>query len=220
MICCGMLVLSLITWFACMGIKSGMKDSGTLGIKSVADAMSFLGGATIHNPQDDQTWNGENGFTIEKYLAAPEIFIVSPKDKLRQYDYLMEQTVQVTQVLKGSQTTVGKNINLLNYGFADDYRGLRYYSTTNILIPGRSYMIFVTPQTNYNQYSSVPVYSYSVYGPGAFDIDEEHVSLIETTETDTLYQTVKDMDYFVAIPEMLDAVKQIREDLLEHFQVN
>lgn len=196
-------------------IKQKIPDSGVENISTYEEAMMFSGGGTVLSPDFDSLW--ANSYTMEQYENAPIIAIVQSNNRLKQYDYLLSQEVTVKKVLQGTGISEEEVIYISDFGFASHYRGLRFYSTTNVLNPNQEYIVFLSAYEGLNRYVSTPYYGYSVYGPGAFPLESDTSQLIMTSEEETKYQDIKDYAYFVSIPEFWDEIQKIKLEILEKF---
>ncbi|CVI65580.1 hypothetical protein NDGK_00256 [Clostridiales bacterium CHKCI001] len=198
-------------------IKQEIPDSGVENISTYEEAMTFSGGGTVLSPVFDSLW--KNSYTMEQYKAAPIIAVVQSNNRLKQYDYLLSQEVTVKKVLQGTGVSENEIIYISDFGFANYYRGLRFYSTTNILNPSQEYIVFLSAYEGLNRYVNTSYYNYAVYGPGAFPLESDNSQLIMTSEEETKYQDVKDYAYFVSIPEFWEEIQRIKTELLREYKL-
>lgn len=193
--------------------------TGTKSITCVEDAKAFQGDAAIYCHVFDAMW--EQSYDFSQYADAPVVAVVQADDRLRQYDYLLSQRVTVKKVFAGSDIAEGDQIEILDYGFASNYLGLAFHSMTNILKPGREYLVFLSHLSEYSKYIGIAYYEPDVYGPWAFVVGEENTPLLELDSNviTVPYQDVKEYMYFVAISEFYERIREIREQCMEYYKL-
>lgn len=212
---CIQLALILCVCITGQILRHTLYDSGVRNITPIEDAQAFQGGATLLSDQDGGSWNYKE--LKESYDTAGTILVVHTADQLKQYDFYLTQTVLVDEVIRGDVNLKNATIKISDYGFANntEFRGLRYYSTQSLLKKDCQYLVFLQA-LEMSTYLDPPIFVYAAI-VGGFNLTENLTELIKTSEAETTYQEVKDMDYFCSSPTLFEIIEKIKAQVLNEY---
>ncbi|GHU43452.1 hypothetical protein FACS1894111_09070 [Clostridia bacterium] len=165
----GVVVLTIGIGLFC---KSHFRDIGISGIRTLSDvkALDCQVGFVI----DDEFVEGSlKNFSYENFDQAPIALIVSPTNKLRQYNQMNVQEVTVIKSIKGDvpeQSTI-RVIHMggvVHYDFGENKNNFTpiFADVMNLMQARNEYLIFLTPY-DLNEYTGEA--DYDIVCMGAFN---------------------------------------------------
>ena len=219
-------IVIVVLIFGLVG-KSSFQDRGIIGIRTIEDVKQL--NCNVNQVFVDDEFALREEATINKLMqnleAVENIFVVVPTNSIHQYNFSVNQEVQIEQVIKGNSAQQGDIVELVSTGGVYDqkYRYHDYQNTnpiffglTNFLLPNNRYLVFVNPLST-NEYTDVNMFRIETNLFHVLNLTSDYSIPIDDEITNVSYNDFLDSEFFCESQSILDKVIEIKHRIIEYY---
>ncbi|MCR5540658.1 MAG: hypothetical protein K6F71_07560 [Ruminococcus sp.] len=201
-------------------------------IKTYQDMVEFLGDYSVNATEIEsdeeindlidkqiKTFNGENILTH----SDVNIFVVEVRNELRCYTDMFSQSANVKKVIKGDQSLINKDIDILSYLFfanneensmaSESFSGSFY---RNLMIPGKRYAVFCE-KSEISDYYSIPKYRTFMTTFSCLALETDSIGTVDTLNNH--YINYIENEFLVQNLQTANSYNEIKHIILKKFKI-
>lgn len=162
--------------------------------------------------------------SMESLETQCDIYVVEPLNCLKQNNFTMLQSVQVTQVIRG-EAVVGEEINIVTSGGIYDSK-YKYHEhdndrpifsgLINLLYPQNVYLVFLEPLGT-NQYADVKSYYYAFPILSAFNVSSDESVVNGGDIADMHYNDFGSSEFLCDSQYTLECLLEFKREVLRKY---
>lgn len=159
-----------------------------------------------------------NGETIMTHSDV-NIFVVEVKNDLRFYTDMFSQSVNVKKVIKGDQSLLNKDIDILSFLLIkEDEEGAVFAGSfhRNLMIPGKKYAVFCE-KSEISDYYPIPKYRTFMTTFSCLDLETDNIGTVDSMKEH--YTDYTENEFFIMDKQTAEIYNDIKHNILEEFKI-
>lgn len=221
---CLMSIISIVAGLCIsIGFKQNIKDMGIAAIQNIEDIRALDCNANqIFTEADVKLFIADAGSKHGNLSEDVEIYVVTPTNKITQYNFTMLQEVEITETIRGGGTKNDRIQIVTAGGIYDqkyryyDYTNDRpvYYGMTNILLPGNKYLVFLE-QLKINRYTECKRYNLAMPLFSTFNITSDYSKPVNKPVSEISYNEYGDSEYLCDTSDTIECLLNFKHSILD-----